>query len=258
MKVLKKILKIVLIIVLVLLVLWGVANLAKFVIYPDYMQQRQNVCSIPDLNNGFIPQGITYDAESNSYIMSGYMGDGVALYVVTDSGYNLGILRCRRTQEQGYKTLLVEKDLRFEIICEFDPVILMATSHPLAKSTQLTREELARYTEIAVADANAPSLQLSIARKNDIDFDTAQHIFVSDCSAALSLLSSVQGGFMLSSPMSAAALKARSLCQCTYSAEGIRSRDILIYKNSYALSALDKAFIDELMKVKRSMKLSND
>lgn len=87
MKVLKKILKIVLIIVLVLLVLWGVANLAKFVIYPDYMQQRQNVCSIPDLNNGFIPQGITYDAESNSYIMSGYMGDGVALYVVTDSDY---------------------------------------------------------------------------------------------------------------------------------------------------------------------------
>ena len=171
---------------------------------------------------------------------------------VTDSGYNLGILRCR------YKTMLVEKDLRFEIICEFDPVILMATSHPLAKSTQLTREELARYTEIAVADTNAPSLQLSIARKNDIDFDTAQHIFVSDCSAALSLLSSVQGGFMLSSPMSAAALKARSLCQCTYSAEGIRSRDILIYKNSYALSALDKAFIDELMKVKRSMKLSND
>lgn len=177
---------------------------------------------------------------------------------VTDSGYNLGILRCRRTQEQGYKTMLVEKELRFEIICEFDPVILMASSHPLAKSTQLTREELARYTEIAVADANAPSLQLSIARKNDIDFDTAQHIFVSDCSAALSLLSSVQGGFMLSSPMSAAALKARSLCQCTYSAEGIRSRDILIYKNSYALSALDKAFIDELMKVKRSMKLVND
>lgn len=87
MKVLKKILKIVLIIVLVLLVLWGVANLAKFVIYPDYMQQRQNVCSIPDLNNGFIPQGITYDSESNSYIMSGYMGDGVALYVVTDSDY---------------------------------------------------------------------------------------------------------------------------------------------------------------------------
>lgn len=87
MKVLKKILKIVLIIVLVILVLWGVANLAKFVIYPDYMQQRQNVCSIPDLNNGFIPQGITYDAESNSYIMSGYMGDGVALYVVTDSSY---------------------------------------------------------------------------------------------------------------------------------------------------------------------------
>ena len=134
----------------------------------------------------------------------------------------------------------------------------MAASHPLAKSRALTHDELAQYTEIAVADSNAPSLQLSIARKNDDDFDTAQHIFVSDCSAALSLLSSVQGGFMLSSPMSAAALKARSLCQCTYSAEGIRSRDILIYKNSYALSALDKAFIDELMKVKRSMKLAND
>lgn len=177
---------------------------------------------------------------------------------VIDGGYNIGILRCRHAQEHAYKTILSEKDLRFEMICEFDPVLIMSASHPLAKSAGITRDKLINYTEIAVLDANAPSLQLSIARKNDIDFDTVQHIFVSDCPSALSLLGSVRGSFMLTSPMDADMLKAHGLCQCQYAAEGVRSRDILIYKNSYALSALDKAFIDELMKVKRSMKLAND
>lgn len=87
MKVLKKILKIVIIVILSLLLLWGVANLAKYVIYPDYMASRENVCKIPELSDGFIPQGITYDSEADAYIMSGYQGEGVVLYTVTSDGY---------------------------------------------------------------------------------------------------------------------------------------------------------------------------
>lgn len=87
MKVLKKIVKIVIIVILALLVLWGVANLAKFIIYPDYMQNREKVCAIPELSDGFVPQGISYDAESGEYLMSGYMGEGVAVYTVSEKSY---------------------------------------------------------------------------------------------------------------------------------------------------------------------------
>ncbi len=177
---------------------------------------------------------------------------------VTDNGYNLGILRCKNSQEQNLKALLIEKDLRFELICEFTPVITMSATHPLADKSSIDHGDLYSCCEIAIADANAPSLQLSIARKNDIDFDTAQHVFVGDCSSALSMLNTVHGSFTFSSPMPEQELKRRGLVQRTYAPAGTVYRDILIYKSGYQLSSLDNAFIDELMKVKRSMKLTLD
>lgn len=177
---------------------------------------------------------------------------------VTDNGYNLGILRCKNSQEQNLKALLIEKDLRFELICEFTPVIIMSAAHPLKSKEIIERSDIYNCCEIAIADTNAPSLQLSIARKNDIDFDTAQHIFVGDCSSALSMLNSVRCSFIFSSPMPEQELKGRGLIQRTYAPANTVYRDILIYRSGYQLSSLDNAFIDELMKVKRSMKLTLD
>lgn len=177
---------------------------------------------------------------------------------VTDNGYNLGILRCRNSQEQNLKALLIEKDLRFELICEFIPVMTMSAAHPLKDKEIIEHSDIYGCCEIAVADTNAPSLQLSIARKNDIDFDTTQHIFMGDCSSALSMLNNVRTSFIFSSPMPEQELKNRGLIQRTYAPANTVYRDILIYKSGYQLSSLDNAFIDELMKVKRSMKLTLD
>lgn len=177
---------------------------------------------------------------------------------VTDLGFNIGIIRCRNAQEQAIKATLKEKSMRFELICEFDPVLLMPKDHPLADHAQLDAGILQGYTEIAIADNNAPSLQLSIARKKDVDFDCARRIFVTDSSKALNLLGAVRDSFMLSSPLPVAELAQRGIVQRHYAAEGISCRDILIYRSGYALSSLDNSFIDELMKVKRSLGLKED
>jgi len=41
-----------------------------------YMKNSTAVCEIPDINSGFIPQGLAYDPSSDSILITGYMGGG--------------------------------------------------------------------------------------------------------------------------------------------------------------------------------------
>ena len=83
-KVILKVLCIVLASVIALFLLaWGSLHVAKFIIYSDYYAQGEQVSKIPALNKGFVPQGLDYDPETDTYIHSGYNGEKAELYLVT-------------------------------------------------------------------------------------------------------------------------------------------------------------------------------
>ncbi len=86
MKILKLILKIFLIVLgavaALFLLAWLSLHIAKYFMYPDYYEQRENVSNIPGLNEGFVPQGLDYDAETDTYIHSGYNGSYAEIYFV--------------------------------------------------------------------------------------------------------------------------------------------------------------------------------
>lgn len=88
MKILKWFLKLICILVIsvlaIVLLAWGGLHVAKFVLYPDYYAQGEQVSKIPALNDGFVPQGLDYDPETDTYIHSGYNGKKAELYLVTD------------------------------------------------------------------------------------------------------------------------------------------------------------------------------
>ena len=88
MKILKKIFKTLLLILAVLITLvllaWSVLHIAKYFMYPDYYRNAEVLSPIPSLNEGFVPQGLDYDPETDTYIHSGYNGKNVELYFVTD------------------------------------------------------------------------------------------------------------------------------------------------------------------------------
>ncbi len=177
---------------------------------------------------------------------------------VTDAGYNLGILRCQNAQEHSIKSLLGEKQLQFELICEFEYMLVMSASHPLAGSGSISADKLNNFTEIASADPYAPTLQLSTARKNDIETDPLKRIYVFDRSSRLRLLNKISSAFMLASPLPKSVLDELDLVQKPCKDSHQTYRDMLIYRRGYQLSDMDNAFIDELMKVKRSMGLNCD
>lgn len=88
----KKLFKIILGVVISLICLFviivGGLNLAKYLIYPEYYEIRENVVTNEGLGSGYVPQGLTkfsYD-DKDYFITSGYMGNGdpSRLYVIGD------------------------------------------------------------------------------------------------------------------------------------------------------------------------------
>ncbi len=70
------------ILIMVLALAWIGLSVAKYILYEEYLDGKEDVCTIPDLNRGFTPQGITWLAEEDAYLHSGYQGDALALYYV--------------------------------------------------------------------------------------------------------------------------------------------------------------------------------
>lgn len=54
----------------------------------EYYSHSEKAFKIPDINNGFIPQGLAYNSDDNFFLMTGYMKDGSAspVYVVNRDG----------------------------------------------------------------------------------------------------------------------------------------------------------------------------
>ena len=60
-------------IIFVLLVISSL-NGVKYFIYNEYYSNKAILCEIPDINNGFVPQGLTYSEEEELILQSGYIG----------------------------------------------------------------------------------------------------------------------------------------------------------------------------------------
>ena len=67
------------------LVVWAGLWIARAVVYPDYLANKETVCTIPGLNDGFVPQGLSH-TEDGTYIFTGYVGNTheLAIYLVKD------------------------------------------------------------------------------------------------------------------------------------------------------------------------------
>lgn len=173
-----------------------------------------------------------------------------AIENIVESDYRLGILRYQSGYEANFKKLLGEKELSGETVCEFRYVLLMSERHPLAQKKAIEIADLSPFTEIAHADPFVPSLPLSAVRKNEMLDNVARHIYVFERGSQMDLLSCSRQAFMWVSPVPERILRRYSLVQRECAENDRLYRDLLIRKRGYTLTALDKSFIDELMRVR--------
>ena len=88
MKIVKLLLKIICGLVALVITVLIALNVAKFVIYSDYYQMKDNYCINPGLNHGAVPQGIAVDEERDIVLTSAYMKDNTASRIYVTNSKN--------------------------------------------------------------------------------------------------------------------------------------------------------------------------
>ena len=164
---------------------------------------------------------------------------------ILDVGYNLGILRYASKHEKYFRQMLEEKDLTGELIMEFTYCLIMHEDSPLAKKETIRMQDLAGYIQIAHADPYVPSLPLSVVRTEELP-DMPRRIYVFERGSQMDLLSENPDTFMWVSPIPERLLKNLHLVQRRCADNQKLYRDVLIRRNNYHLTELDKQFITEL------------
>ena len=165
--------------------------------------------------------------------------------------YKLGIVRYAENYDMYFKTMLEEKGFTYELITEFTYKIIMSKNSPLAKLDTISFDDLVDYIEIAHADPYVPSMPISKVVKEELSDDINRRIFVFERTSQFELLSRNLETFMWVSPIPQTLLDRYDLVQKECSENRKIYKDLLIYKNGYKLSKLDRQFITELCESKR-------
>ena len=170
---------------------------------------------------------------------------------ILEHDYKLGIIRYAQNYDKYFKNMLEEKDLCYELVTEFSYNLIMSAESPLAKLDEITFDDLKDYIEIAHADPYVPSMPLSKVAKEELPHNIDRRIFIYERASQFDLLSINPQTFMWVSPAPDSWLQRFNLVQKKCVDNTKIYKDILVYKNGYKLTNLDRQFITALCESKR-------
>jgi DNA-binding transcriptional LysR family regulator len=170
---------------------------------------------------------------------------------ILEVGYNLGIIRYAAGYDKYFKQMMAEKGLKGELVAEFKYVLVMREDCALAAMETIRFSDLQQYIQIAHADPYVPSLPLSAVRNEELP-QTPRRIFVFERGSQLDLLTENPETFMWVSPLPERLLRQLHLVQRECAENQRVYRDVLIHRQDYQLTELDKRFITELTQSKRA------
>ena len=170
---------------------------------------------------------------------------------ILNHDYKLGIIRYAENYDKYFKAMLEEKGIQYELVTEFTYYLLMSENSPLAQKDEITYDDLADLIEIAHADPYVPSMPLSKVVKEELPDNIDRRIFIYERASQFDLLDKNNETFMWVSPLPKELLERYNLVQKKCIDNKKVYKDVLIYKDGYKLSKLDRQFITELCESKR-------
>ena len=174
---------------------------------------------------------------------------------VCDSTSSLGVIRYDMDNEEYFMSLLNEKNLKHELILEFEYRALISANDPLADS-DISVESLSDHIELTHGDYEVPYISSDYIRKNG--GKCPKRIYVYERGSQFDLLTDVKGTYMWVSPMPSGILRRLNLVQKKCTGNSVRYADVLIYQPSYKLTEYDTEFISRLYKVRDEVAQSMD
>lgn len=173
------------------------------------------------------------------------------IHNILNHDYKLGIIRYAENYDKYFKAMLEEKGFQYELVTEFTYSLIMNADSDLAKKQRISFDDLTNHIEIAHADPYVPSMPLSKVIKEELPDNISRRIFIFERASQFDLLSINPETFMWVSPTPQKLLDRYNLVQRKCEDNKKVYKDVLIYRNGYKLSRLDRQFITELCEAKR-------
>ena len=169
-----------------------------------------------------------------------------AINNILQSDYNLGIVRYSEKFDKYFTSMFEKNGLSYEVLTEFRYTLIMNKDCPLATKQNIYLRGLKNYIEIAHSDLFVPSLPLITVKQEELDNDISRRIFVFERASQFDLLSKNTETFMWVSLVPEKVLSRYGLVVRNCVEEKPTYKDVLLYKKEYALTELDKSFINTL------------
>ena len=170
---------------------------------------------------------------------------------ILENDYKLGIVRYASNYDKHFKIMFEEKGLSHEFVSEFKYVLVMNKESELSKKDEIVLNDLSDYVEIAHADPYVPTMPVATVMKEEMVDVSDKRIFVFERGSQFDLLVNNRNTFMWVSPLPDDMLERYNLVQKECVDNNKVYKDVLIYKNDYNMTKLDKQFISELIESRR-------
>ena len=170
---------------------------------------------------------------------------------ILENDYKLGIVRYASNFDKHFKIMFEEKGLSHEFVSEFKYVLVMNKESELSKKDEIVLNDLSDYVEIAHADPYVPTMPVATVMKEEMVDVSDKRIFVFERGSQFDLLVNNRNTFMWVSPLPDDMLERYNLVQKECVDNNNVYKDVLIYKNDYNMTKLDKQFISELIESRR-------
>ena len=170
---------------------------------------------------------------------------------VVNGECNMGIMRCVRDRMPYYKSLIEEKHLHSESLWISQFCVVMSKENPLARKTKLTLEDLQACICLEHGDEEIPFV---VKERHGREKDqNEKSILVYERGSQFEMLRSIPDCYMWTTAIPESVLKRMGLIQRPCEIEENWVEDILIYPQYYHLTELDRAFIENLQKVRAEL-----
>ena len=168
---------------------------------------------------------------------------------IAEGRSNLGIVRYQNCYEAYYVDFFREKNVKTDLIWDFECLILFSADSPLASKETVTADDLREHVQISHGDLSIPYLDADSTGSGMQTF-TKKNIHLYERGNQFEILSRIPNTFMWVSPVPEDMLVRYHLVQrkCRY--RNNRFKDVLVYKNGYQFGTLDKLFIERLYESK--------
>ena len=164
---------------------------------------------------------------------------------VAHGHYVLGVIRYHVEDEDYFLRSLSEAGLQYEQLWQSGYLAVMGQNHPLADQPAVSAEDLAPYIEVAFGDEKVPYIRVSETESLTEAAQGSKRIFVYDRGSYMDLLRENPFAYGWASALPEDVLRRNGLVQkkCRKSRQ---FKDLIVSKQGYRFSKLDRAFIDRL------------